>query len=244
MLTEREQTRYRRQLAMGVLGPRGQEELKKSSLAVVGAGGLGSAVGLYCAAAGVGRLVVIDADRVELSNLNRQVLYGEEDLGQEKALRAQRRLAALNRDIEVEGVVTEVTADNAASLLQDVDVVVDCLDNFAGRYVLNQACLALNVPLVHGACTEMQGQVMTIIPHQTACLRCVFPRPPPSRPSPILGCVAGTVGTLQATEAIKLLAGIQPGLAGKLLVYDGHHLTWELIEVEKNDRCPQCGGTT
>lgn len=226
---------------MDVLGEQGQEKLKKSRAAIVGMGGLGSAVSLYCAAAGVGHLAVIDADRVELSNLNRQVLHEEGSIGQEKARSAQRSLTARNSDITVEAVVAEITAHTAPSLLQGMDVVVDCLDNFAGRYVLNQACLALGIPLVHGACTEMHGQVMTIIPRKTSCLKCVFPRPPPSRPSPILGCIAGTVGTLQATEVIKLLAGIQPLLAGRLLVYDGHFMTWEIMDVRKDERCPHCG---
>jgi len=233
--------RYARQIAVDEIGEKGQERLKEGKVIIVGAGGLGSAVGLYLTAAGCGRLTLIDPDKVEMSNLNRQILYTENDVGKKKADVARNILASRNSDIEIETVAASVTAGNAVNLLKGADVIVDCLDNFASRYVINQAAVSLNLPLIHGACSELRGQLMTIIPRVTPCMRCVFSRSLPAQSSPILGSVAGTIGTMQATEVVKFLTGIAPLLTGKLLVYDGQHYTLEMIEVVRDIQCPECG---
>lgn len=233
--------RYARQIAVDEIGEKGQERLKEGKVIIVGAGGLGSAVGLYLTAAGCGRLTLIDPDKVEMSNLNRQILYTENDVGKKKADVARNILASRNSDIEIETVAASVTAGNAVNLLKGADVIVDCLDNFASRYVINQAAVSLNLPLIHGACSELRGQLMTIIPRVTPCMRCVFPRSLPAQSSPILGSVAGTIGTMQATEVVKFLTGITPLLTGKLLVYDGQHYTLDMIEVVRDIQCPECG---
>ena len=241
MLNDRDQVRYTRQMAIDGIGQVGQECLKRGVAVIVGAGGLGSAVGMYLTTAGCGHLTIIDADTIERSNLHRQILYTEKDLGKKKAEVAKIALSDRNPDIDIHGKAITVTDENAIDLMSGADVIVDCLDNFTTRYAINRAAISLGVPLVHGACSELRGQVMTIIPKTTPCLRCVFPRGPPFQPTPILGSIAGTIGTLQATEVIKLLIGIIPILAGKLLVYDGHHYTWDVVQVSRDEHCPQCG---
>ena len=240
-MEEQQSMRYARQIAVDEIGEHGQELLKKGNVIIVGAGGLGSAVGLYLTAAGCGRLTLIDPDSVGISNLNRQILYTEDDIGKKKADVARNTLADRNRDIEINTVAASVTPKNAASLLKGADAIVDCLDNFASRYVINQAAVSLNIPLIHGACCELRGQLMTIIPRVTPCLQCVFPRALPTQSVSILGSVAGTIGTLQATEVVKLLTGVTPLLTGKLLVYDSQHYTWDMITVEHDIQCPACG---
>ena len=240
-LTKKEQVRYSRQISIPGFGKAGQEKLKNARVAVVGAGGLGSAVAIYLVAAGIGYIKVIDDDDVELSNLNRQILYGERDIGRGKARSAEKKLGDINPDIEVTGVNERITEKNAAGLLKDVDAVVDCLDNFETRYVINDAAIEIGIPLFHGACMEMGGQVMTVMPKRTACLKCVFPRAPPHKKTPILGAVAGTIGTIQATEVIKFFVGMEPLLADKLLIYDSRFFSYDIIELERNEKCPSCG---
>jgi len=240
-MEEQKSMRYVRQIAVDEIGEKGQELLKRGKVIIVGAGGLGSAVGLYLTAAGCGRLTLIDPDKVEMSNLNRQILYTEDDIGKKKADIAGNIRADRNRDIEINTVAASVTASNAANLLNGADTIVDCLDNFTSRYVINQAAISLKIPLVHGACCELRGQLMTIIPRVTPCLQCVFPQFLPAQSAPILGSVAGTIGTLQATEVVKLLTGLTPLLTGKLLVYDSQQYTWDMITVERDIQCPACG---
>ena len=242
MLTERDKERYSRQIAIPGFGEEGQEKLEKGKVAIAGAGGLGSAVAIYLAAAGVGYIRIIDDDTVELSNLNRQILHGDSDIGRDKVLSAVERLRDANPDVEVEGVRERITGENAVELLGGMDAVVDCLDNFDTRYVLNDASIALKMPLFHGACSEMGGQVATVIPGRTACLRCMFPDPPPPAKTPVLGAAAGTIGTIQSTEVVKFLTGTGDLLAGKLLIYDGMFGEYDIIEVKRNGKCPSCGG--
>jgi len=241
MLTEKDRERYSRQIAIPGFGEAGQEKLKKGRVAIAGAGGLGSAVAIYLAAAGVGYIRIIDDDIVELSNLNRQILHGDSDIGKDKVVSAGERLSEVNPDVEVEGVKGRITEENAEELLGGMDAVVDCLDNFGTRYVLNDASIALRIPLFHGACNEMGGQVATIIPGKTACLRCIFPNAPPSAKTPVLGAAAGTIGTIQSTEVIKFISGTGDLLAGKLLIYDGMFAEYDIIEVKRDERCPSCG---
>ncbi|MFO8133164.1 MAG: HesA/MoeB/ThiF family protein [Thermoplasmatota archaeon] len=242
MLSERQRKRYARQTAMSCLGDEGQEKLLEGTVAVVGLGGLGTAASLYLAAAGVGRLVLVDDDTVELSNLNRQVLYGDADIGHPKVERAAEALGRLNPDVEVTLRRERLGEDNAGELLPDADVALDCLDGFAARYILNDAAIRLRLPLVHGAVGELHGQVLTIMPGSSACLRCVFPCPPPERQTPVLGSVAGTIGTVQATETVKILAGVAPLLVGRLFVYDAGCLDADHVAVKRDPGCPACGG--
>jgi len=240
-LTEEEMARYSRQISIPEFGKAGQEKLKNARAAVAGAGGLGSAVAIYLAAAGIGYIKIIDDDVVELSNLNRQILYSESDIGRDKAHSAEKKLRVINPDIEIVGVNERITEKNAVGLLKDVDAVVDCLDNFETRYVINDAAIELGIPLFHGACMEMGGQVMTVMPKRTACLKCIFPNPPPHKKTPILGAVAGTIGTIQATEVIKFFVGMESLLTNKLLIYDSRFFSYDIIELERNEKCPSCG---
>lgn len=241
MLTDRQRTRYARQIAMSCLGESAQETLLESTVAVVGLGGLGTVASLYLATAGIGHLILIDDDEVELSNLNRQVLYGEADIGRPKVEPATTALNQLSPDIEITPLQMRLQEDNADELLREADLVLDCLDSFAARHVLNDAALHLRRPLIHGAVSELQGQVLTILPGKSACLCCVFPLFPEEQPTPVLGSVAGTIGTVQATEAIKYLAGITPLLVDTLFVYDAGCLDADHISVKRSADCPACG---
>lgn len=236
----RERERYRRQDE--VLGRGGQERLKAATVFVAGAGGLGSAVLPYLAAAGVGTIRVYDRDVVRLDNLNRQVLFTEADEGKPKALRAGLRVRNLNPHLKIEAVHGRIEPDNARGLIQGSRVVVDALDNFETRFVLNAAAVELGIPLVHGAVLEMSGQVLIVLPRATACLRCVFP-PVPARPGfPVLGAACGVVGTVQAGAVIRLLAGMPTPDAGRLLFWDGRRGAWDELELKRNPACPVCGG--
>ncbi len=243
MLSKRQRGRYARQIAVPCIGGEGQEKLLGGTAAVVGLGGLGSAAALYLAAAGVGRLILVDDDRVEVSNLTRQVLYREADVGQPKVERAAAVLSSLNGDVEVVPRRERLRGDNAVELLRDADILLDCLDSFAARYVLNDAALRLRRPLVHGGVGELHGQALTVVPGRSACLRCVFPGSPGERETPVLGSVVGTIGAVQATEAVKWLAGVTPLLTDTLFVYDAGCLHVDHVAVERRPDCPACGGT-
>ncbi len=242
MLTEKEKERYSRQIGMPDFGEECQKKLKNARVAIAGAGGLGSAAGIYLAAAGIGHITIIDDDVVELSNMNRQILHTTADVGRSKVSSAEEKLSAINPDIKVRGINERITGENAGKLLGGMDAVVDCLDNFDTRYVLNDASISMGIPLFHGACRGMGGQSTVVIPGETACLRCIFPRAPPPEKTAVMGAAAGTIGTIQATEVIKFISGMENLLAGKLLIYDGQFLEYELIEVERNASCPSCGG--
>lgn len=238
-LREKEKERYRRQAE--ILGRGGQERLKAATVFVAGAGGLGSAVLTYLAAAGVGKIRVYDHDVVRLDNLNRQILYTELDEGMPKAVRAGLRVRNLNPYLRIEAVQGRVESANAPDLLRGCDAAVDALDNFETRFILNEAAVGLRIPLVHGAVLEFSGQVMTVLPRKTACLKCVFPPVPTRSGFPILGATCGVVGSIQAGEIIKLLAGLETPLAGRLLFWDGRRGSWDELEVRRNPDCPVCG---
>jgi len=231
MLTERELERYDRQIR--IFGIEGQEKLKKSKVAVVGVGGLGSPVAYYLAAAGV-NLLLIDEQLPELSNLNRQILHWEEDLGKNpKPLSAKWKLERFNSDIKIDTFVGRLTRENIKEVLKDADVIVDCLDNFETRYLLDEFAHEKGVPLVHGAVESFYGQVTTIIPGKTKSLREIFPVPPKKKENfPIVGATAGVIGTIQTAEVIKLLTGKGEVLANKLLIVDLMHNSFEVIELE------------
>ncbi|AIF68643.1 adenylyltransferase [Palaeococcus pacificus DY20341] len=230
MLSDRELERYDRQIK--IFGIEGQEKLKNARVAIVGVGGLGSPVAYYLAAAGV-NLLLIDEQKPELSNLNRQILHWEEDFGKPKPLSAKWKLEKLNPDIEIETFVGRLSEDNIEDVLGNVDVIVDCLDNFETRYLLDEYAHKKGIPLVHGAVEGLYGQVTTIIPGKTKCLREIFPKAPEKKESfPILGATAGAVGSIQAVEVIKLLTGCGEPLMNKLLIADLAHNAFEVVELE------------
>ena len=231
MLTERDLERYDRQIR--IFGVEGQEKLKKAKVAVVGVGGLGSPVAYYLAAAGVGTLLLIDEQTPELSNLNRQILHWEEDIDKSpKPVSAKWKLERFNSDIKVETFVGKLTKDNIKEVLTGVDVVVDCLDNFETRYLLDEFAHKRGIPLVHGAIEGMFGQVTTIIPGKTKCLREIFPKPLKKKENlPILGATAGVIGTIQAAEVVKLITGYGEVLANKLLIIDLAYGSFEIVEL-------------
>ena len=246
-LTPEQRERYDRQLSIPEIGDAGQLKLLASSVLVVGAGGLGSPCAYYLAAAGVGHLGLVDADAVDLSNLQRQILHATPDLGRPKVESARDRVHALNPEVAVAAHAVRVTRDNALELIGPYDLVVDASDNFATKYLLNDACHLASTPLIHAGILAMAGQCMTILPGRGACLRCAFAEPPPagSLPTPreagVLGSVAGAVGAVEATEAVKVLLGIGQPLTGRLLTYDGLTAEWQTIAIARDPGCALCG---
>lgn len=230
---------YRRQILLPELGEAGQEKLAASSVLVCGCGGLGSPALLYLAALGIGRLGLLDGDIVSYSNLNRQVLYGRSDVGRRKAEAAAERIRFLNPDIKLDVYAEYLTEENASSLLSGYDLALDCLDNFPSRFILNDACVSLGIPFIHGGVNRLRGQTMTVIPGRTACLRCLFPDgaegAPDTEDKAIIGATAGVIASLQVTEAFKYLTG-QPVNSG-LLMYDGLGPGARLLGLEADPNC-------
>jgi len=239
--------RYARQVSLPGLGAEGQRRLLGSKVVLVGVGGLGSPAALYLAAAGVGRLVLVDGDRVEESNLHRQVLFGTADVGRPKAEVAAERLRALNPDCAAEARPVRLDASNAKELLADADVVADGSDNFPTRYVVNDACVLLGKPNAHGSIFRYEGQVSFFDPRRGPCYRCLHPEPPPPGLVPncaeagVLGVLPGVIGCLQATEVLKHLLGAGDLLLGRLLVYDALALRFRELRLRKDPACPACG---
>ena len=242
-----ELSRYARQIRLPSLGIEGQERLKGASVLVVGAGGLGSPVAIYLAAAGVGRIGVADADRVDLSNLHRQPLHRTEDIGSAKADSARETLGSINPHVRVDAIMQRVSRENALDLVTAYDVVVDGTDNFPTRYLLNDACVLTGRPLVYGSVDRFEGQVSVFATERGPCYRCLFPKPPNPgtvqncADAGVLGVLPGLVGTLQATEALKLILGIGDTLAGRLLLVDTMAMRFRTIGVERDLECPACG---
>ena len=244
-LSATELERYGRQLRLPQVGLAGQQALAAARILVVGAGGLGSPVLAYLAAAGIGTLGIAEFDVVSRSNLQRQVLYDEADVGLAKVWHAKRRLQAQNPGLAVEGHDSGVTPANAARLVTAYDLVVDCSDNFGTRYLLNDACRLSGRPLVHASIFQFEGQVTVFAPQAPGCYRCLFPAPPEVAPNcadgGVLGVLAGTIGTLQATEALKVVLGIGRPLVGRLLVYDALALQFQEFAIGPDPACPLCG---
>ena len=239
MLSERELKRYDRQIR--IFGAEGQERLKDARAFIAGAGGLGSPIALYLAAAGVGEIVIADRDTVELSNLNRQILHWERDVDKMKTHSAQQKLLAMNSDILVEAVSGTLDEENILDLAKGSDLIIDAMDNYPTRYLLNRISLKLKVPFLHGAVNGFYGQATTVLPRRSACLRCIFTRPPPPTPVPVVGVTPGVIGVIQATEAIKFLTGTGELLAGKLLIWDGLRCSTDIIDVQRDPQCTDCG---
>lgn len=239
MLSEHERKRYSRQTML--FGEEGQEKLKSATVFVAGAGGLGCPIALYLATAGIGHLRIADSDTVDLTNLNRQVLHWEKDIGRAKVASAGEKLSAVNSEIEVETARVVIDASNVADLASDADVIVDAMDNFETRYLLNEVALKRGIPLIHGAISGFFGQATTIIPEKTPCLKCIFPTAPPKETFPVVGTTPGVIGIVQANETIKYLTGSGDLLAGRLLLWDGTNSTMETIAVERQPKCEACG---
>lgn len=228
---------YSRQMLLPGLGQGGQEKLLSSSVLLCGVGGLGSPAALYLAAMGVGRLGLLDGDVVSLSNLNRQLLYTPADLEQPKALRAAERLQQQNPQLQLEAYPEYLSQENAGRILSGYDLILDCLDNFEARFILNDACIELGIPFIHGGVYRLNGQIMPIVPGKTPCLRCLFPKGYRSGAADkaILGATAGLIGSMQAMAAYKLLLSIEESPA--MLVWDGEQGTCQRVELSPDPDC-------
>lgn len=241
MLTSDEQSRYDRQIIIPDFGDSGQEKLKRARVVIVGCGGLGSPAAIYLAAAGVGTLRIIDRDKVELSNLNRQVLHWQEDVGRNKVQSAAEKLNQLNKLVKIEPVVETITGENADSFIAGFDVIIDALDNLPTRFIINRAAVKAGIPFIHGAIYGLEGRVMTVIPGKSACLRCLYQGTPPQQKFPVLGTTPGVIGCIQATETIKLITGIGRLLTNRLLLYDGLNMRFTELKVNRKQECEHCG---
>jgi molybdopterin/thiamine biosynthesis adenylyltransferase/rhodanese-related sulfurtransferase len=246
-LTQAEVERYSRQMVLPALGPKGQQKLKGSSAMVIGAGGLGVPASVYLAAAGVGRIGLVDEDVVEKSNLHRQTIYTEEDVGKSKAIVAAERLQSVNPHIKVEPREVRLSSANALDILRDYDIVVDCTDNFPARYLINDACVLLGKPDVYASVFRFDGQASTFHSRKGPCYRCLFPAPPPPDSvqdcavAGVMGVLPGIMGSIQAIESMKLMVGIGDPLFGRLLVFNATDMTFNELRFKKNPDCPVCG---
>ena len=239
--------RYSRHILLPEVGGKGQQKLLAAKVFIVGAGGLGCPVGYYLAAAGVGTIGIIDNDRVEMSNLQRQIAHSTKTLGMLKVESAKATFEALNPDVKVIGIAERLSSNTIKDLIRDYDIVVDGSDNFPTRYLVNDACVMMKKPLVSGAILRFEGQVTTIVPGEGHCYRCLFEEMPPEglvpscREAGVIGAIPGVVGSLQAVEVIKLILGKGEVLKNKLLIYDALKTTFRRVSIPKNNKCPVCG---
>ena len=246
-LTNAEVQRYSRHLILPEVGPDGQRRLKAGRVLCVGAGGLGSPAALYLAAAGVGTIGIIDFDAVDVSNLQRQIIHGTPDIGRSKLQSAKDRLSALNPTVKVEPYETALTSKNALELFKEYDIILDGTDNFSTRYLVNDACVILNKPNAYGSIFRFEGQASVFATKGGPCYRCLYPEPPPPGLVPscaeggVLGVLPGVIGTIQATEAIKLLLGAPNTLIGRLLLYDAWGMKFRELKLRRDTECPVCG---
>jgi len=246
-LTPSEVARYSRHLIMPEVGMEGQKRLKAASVLLIGAGGLGSPLGLYLAAAGVGRIGIVDFDVVDFSNLQRQVLHGTPDVGRPKLQSAKERLHAINPEVQVDLYETRLTSANAIQIMTPYDIVIDGTDNFPTRYLVNDACVLLKKPNVYGSIFRFDGQASVFYPPQGPCYRCLYPEPPPPGEVPscaeggVLSILPGLIGCIQATEGVKLILGKGSSLIGRLLLYDALQMKFQEFKVRRNPKCPMCG---
>ena len=245
--TEEQLERYSRHILLKDVGVEGQEKLLDGKVLIIGAGGLGSPSALYLAAAGVGTIGIVDGDRVDLSNLQRQIAHFTKDVGVWKADSASEKMRAINPDITVIPYNKYLFASNIKEIIREYDFVIDGTDNFASKFLINDACIFENIPFSHGGILRFDGQTFTINPNESACLRCLFDRPPPPDLVPtcseagVLGAIAGMLGTIQAAEALKFLTGAGELLNNKLLTFNALDMNFRTVTVKKNDNCPVCG---
>jgi molybdopterin-synthase adenylyltransferase len=247
MLTDEQIERYSRHIMLKEVGGKGQKKLLAGKVLVIGAGGLGSPILLYLAAAGVGTIGVADADNVDLSNLQRQIAHHTGDISVPKVESARAKMVAMNPDVSVKTYQTWVNAANIGEIMAEYDFVIDGTDNFAAKFLINDACVLAGKPYSHGGILQFDGQTITVKPGESACYRCIFPTPPPKDAIPtcsragVIGVLPGVIGTIQATEAIKFLLGQGDLLTGRLLTYNALRMKFREVAVRKNRNCPICG---
>ncbi len=240
-LTNLELERYDRQIRIPSFGIDGQKKLKSSKVVIAGIGGLGCASSIYLAAAGIGELVLIDKEKVELSNLNRQILYWTNDIGKYKVESAKEKLNQLNPEIRILAIKEEINENNVKKLINGANVVIDGQDNFKTRFIINKACVELGIPFIYAAIQEFEGRLMTIIPGKGPCLRCLIPVDPPEITLfPVFGAIPALFAMLQVIEAIKIIIGIGEKNIGKLLIFDGKRMIFDNIIIKRNPKCPVC----
>jgi molybdopterin/thiamine biosynthesis adenylyltransferase len=240
-LSPSELERYNRQMLISDLGSEGQRKLKTSKVVVAGIGGLGCLSSLYLAAAGVGKVILVDKGKFKLSDLNRQILCWQRDIGLLKSKVAKDKLEALNPEIHVEALVAEITKESAYDVIGGADVVVDGLDNWRTRFVLNDYCVTQGIPFVHAGVSALHGQMITIVPGKGPCLRCVFPKEPPEvEKIPVLGATPALLAALQVIDVIKLVTGLGKPLVGRMLFLNGKEMEFETVEMKRNPKCPIC----
>lgn len=247
MFTDQQIERYSRHIILKEVGGKGQKKLLDGKVMVIGAGGLGAPLALYLAAAGVGTIGIADADVVDLSNLQRQVIHFTSDVGKPKVESAREKMEAINPDVRVRTYQEWISAANIARIIADYDFVIDGTDNFAAKFLVNDACVLAGTPYSHGGILQFDGQTLTVKPGESPCYRCIFPAPPPKDAIPtcaragVIGVLPGVLGTIQATEAIKYLLGQGDLLTGRLLTYDALRMRFREVPVKKSARCPVCG---
>jgi len=239
-LTHSEKERYHRQMLMEGWGENVQQKLKNSKVFIAGAGGLGSPVSIYTAVAGVGNIRICDFGEPELSNLNRQILHDDKRIGINKAVSAKETLERLNPDIKVEALTDKITEENAGQVIGDVDLIIDCLDNFDTRHYINEYAVKKSIPMIHAGIYGMRGQLTMIKTPETPCLWCINPGSPPPVVFPVVGATAGVMGSIQALEAVKYLSGVGTNLLGSLLIWDGSIMEFMTIPQHKDQGCPVC----
>lgn len=246
-LTDLQIERYSRHILLPEIGGKGQKRINEAKILVIGAGGLGSPAALYLAAAGIGTIGIVDADVVDLSNLQRQVIHATPDINKAKVLSAKETMEAINPEIKVIAYQERFTAVNAMDLINPYDIILDGTDSFPSKFLINDAAIFSGKPLIHGGILRFDGQVFTILPKQSACYRCIFKEPPPPGSVPscqeagVLGVLAGVIGTIQATEALKLILGIGDPLTNRMLTYDAKETRFREIRIRQNPNCPVCG---
>lgn len=249
ILTEEQIERYSRQIILPEVGGAGQKKLLSAKVLMIGAGGLGSPCALYLASAGIGHLGIVDSDKVELNNLQRQIMHSTKTIGVMKAESAKERINQINPDVKVYAYNTRLTSENIMGIIKDYDFIVDGSDNFPTRYLVNDACVMANKSFSHGGIFRFDGQAFTIVPGKGPCYRCLFSEPPPPGLVPscqeagILGAVAGVIGVIQANEVLKFVLGIGELLVGRLLIFNAKDSTFRIVKIPKDENCPVCSKT-
>lgn len=246
-LTEEQIERYSRQIILPEVGGSGQKKILDAKVLVIGCGGLGSPSSLYLAGAGVGRIGLVDSDKVELNNLQRQVVHYTKDIGKQKVESAKEKLVSINPGVDIVTYPFRITSKNIIDIIKEYDIIVDGSDNFPTRYLVNDACVISDKPFSHAGILKFEGQATTIIPHQGPCYRCLFPDPPPPGMVPscqeagILGAVAGMLGIVQAAEVLKYILGKGELLVGRLLVFNALDMSFRKLTIQRSNSCPVCG---
>jgi len=246
VLSKSQKERYSRQIKLTPVGITGQERILQGKVLIVGVGGIGSPLALYLAAAGVGKMGLVDSEKIELNNLQRQIIHSTKEMGSPKVDSARAKITSLNPEVKVKTYKTRLTAQNVLEIIQGYDIICDCTDNFPARYLINDVCVLSNKPLVHASVLGFDGQIMTIVPKKGPCYRCLYPEPPPPsaetscRQAGVLGTSAGVVGVVASHEILKLILRIGQPLMGRLLVFNGLDSSFKTVEVRRQVGCAVC----